>query len=91
MADENDIVHDFELMALERKPKTPEEWRRLTTELRQKWGGERHYVQKAPVAGKARALAESLAAGASLREAMATVGVSRVTAWRLRRRWVGDF
>jgi hypothetical protein len=92
MADENDIVRDFELMALEMKPKTPEEWRSLTVELRRKWGGERHYVQKAPPLGKAHALSGSLAAGASPREACVSLGFSLRTAQRLiRRGWVGSY
>jgi hypothetical protein len=74
MAD--DIIHDFELMALEMKPKTPEDWRLLTAKLRQKWGGERTYVCKDAQQGKALSLAEGLAAGLSLSEALAGIGIN---------------
>ena len=56
-------------------------------ELREQWGAAKHYV-KASQAGKVRALAGSLAAGATLREAFCWAGVSTATGYRLlRRRW----
>jgi DNA-binding transcriptional regulator LsrR (DeoR family) len=87
-----DIVRDFELLALERKPATVEEWRALTQELRQKWGGERVYVAKDAPAGKVQRLADYLAAGLPLAEASRRLGVSRWTVHRyLRRPWATDY
>mgnify|MGYP001428670125 CR=1 FL=1 len=88
MAD--DIVRDFLRRVRELYPETQEmQLRRLEVRLRQVWGGERVYVTKAPTDVKSTRRLECLAAGASEREAIPRIGVSRVTAWRLRRhRWV---
>lgn len=57
-------------------------------ELREQWGAAKHYLKGAQ-AGKVRALAGSLAAGATLREAFDRAGVSTATGYRLLRRpWV---
>lgn len=51
--------------------------------IRERWGGERVYVQKAPGRGKAVRLGGNLAAGSSLSDAFAAVGVSRTWGYRL--------
>jgi hypothetical protein len=67
---------------------TPEEAQRVEIEFRQQWGGERHYVAKDVPTLKTWALAGSLAAGATIREAFDAVGCSRRTGYRLlSRRW----
>jgi len=87
----DDIVRSFLRLARELHPETPErEWTRLEVRLRQEYGGERVYVLKEKTAGKAWSLAERLAAGEGWREALATMGISRRTGCRIRRRagWV---
>jgi hypothetical protein len=56
--------------------------------LRRDFGGEKHYVKKAPAEGKAFRLGSALAAGAALHQAFADVGVSRRQGYYLlKRRW----
>lgn len=80
----DDIVDD--LLRLLRPHVTLDEWHRTAYELRQRWGGSEVYVKKAPAEGKAHRIGGSLAAGLTLVEAFATVGVSRATGYRLIRR-----
>jgi hypothetical protein len=67
--------------------------RNIAQALRRDMGGTKlGYVRKEPVAGKARALAEGLAAGASLREASRSLGFCLRTAQRLiHRGWVRTY
>ena len=85
----DDIVLAFLRQMLELYPQTPEvDARRIEVTLRRDWGGTAIYVRKqAPPEEKALRQARSLAAGASHREALDCVGISRVTGWRLRRRF----
>lgn len=85
----DDIIKRFLRAILELHPCTPEsDLRRVEVVLRQEWGGERVYVSKAPTDVKSSRRLERLAAGGSEREALREIGVSRATAWRLRRhRW----
>ncbi|MBK7082274.1 MAG: hypothetical protein IPH55_16640 [Betaproteobacteria bacterium] len=79
MAD--DIVHAFLRRLAQWAP--PDEVQRAELEFRQEWGGANVYVVKDSKALKTQALAGSLAAGASLREAFDIAGVSRRTGYRL--------
>ncbi len=48
-------------------------------------GGERHYVAKNPSMGKAERLGDTMAAGVPFARAYAVVGLSRTSAYRVRR------
>lgn len=61
----------------------PDAIRKEEIKIRQQWGGERVYVQKAPTAGKTQRLAEGLAAGHALRDVFESAGVSRRWGYRL--------
>ena len=80
----DDIVTGFIRRTKAEHPEIAESaWLRLEVRLRQEWGGERHYVQKAPTLGKAYSLAERLAAGESPREAFRNSGLTRTTGYRV--------
>lgn len=53
------------------------------TRLRQEWGGERVYIQKATVSVKGRNLAAAIANGLSPREAFAACDIPERTGWRI--------
>lgn len=58
----------------------------IATKIHRDLGGSHHYVTKAPALGKAGRLGEQLAAGVSLVQAFARVGVSESYGYRLLRR-----
>lgn len=68
---------------------SPAERREFERDIRQRWGGDRVYIDKATAAGKAQRLGAALAAGASLREAIEKAGLSRRSGYRvLSKKWV---
>jgi hypothetical protein len=82
----DDVIADLLRRIADLAP--PERMKLLEVEMRQAWGGERTYISKAPPTLKTWALAGSLAAGATLREAFDAAGCSRRTGYRLlSRRW----
>lgn len=89
----NDIVRDFLRMVQEMDPQRPHPdlWH-LERRIRELWGGQRTYVCKAQPDLKVRRLAESLAAGQPLSEAIRALGVHHRTCRRyMRRRWVSGY
>ena len=52
-------------------------------QMRQQFGGERHYIPRAPKRGKAIALGTAIRSGANISEAMRKVGVSRSYSFKL--------
>jgi hypothetical protein len=62
----------------------PDRIRAIAVKLRHDMGGRREYVRAEPAAGKAIALAESLAAGVSLREAIEHAGLRPGTGYARR-------
>lgn len=85
----DDVIKDMLRLVIEASGVKPETAQRVEQDLRLRWGGATVYIKKAPSEGKAFSLGVSLAAGASLHEAVQLAGVSRATAFRLlRRRWL---
>jgi hypothetical protein len=81
---ENDILIRF-LAALRDAGASFTEEVALTAEqqMRQQFGGERHYIPRAPKRGKALALGSAIRSGANISEAMRKVGVSRSYGFKL--------
>lgn len=90
MAKGDDVVKGFMRELLAAAPKlSTDDALKIEVRLREQWGGTRVYIGKATALGKAQRLGSALAAGAgSLREALATTGLSRRTGYRvLSRKW----
>jgi hypothetical protein len=67
----------------------PKEARALEVAIRQRFGGERVYVDKATADQKARRLGDELAKGVPVKQAIKQAGLSRRTGYRvLSRKWV---
>lgn len=81
---ENDILIRF-LTALREAGASFTEEAAITAEqqMRQMYGGERHYIPRAPKRGKALALGSAIRSGANIQEAMRRVGVSRSYGFKL--------
>lgn len=77
------------LQALSAGPITPAIVATIERQVREVWGGDRRYVGKATVEGKAYRLGAALATGATLLEAIEAAGLTRATGYRiLGRKWV---
>ena len=81
---ENDILIRF-LTALREAGASFTDEAAITAEqqMRQMYGGERHYIPRAPKRGKALALGSAIRSGANIKEAMLKVGVSRSYGFKL--------
>lgn len=55
----------------------------LEVALRREFGGQQFYVRRRPAFTKSKALGEAMRRGLPIHEAIASVGVSRATAYRL--------
>lgn len=85
-----DILDDVMRLLSEQRPDLrPGDLVRVEQQARQIWGGSDVYIAKRTAQGKVLRLADELAAGAPIGQAIRDAGLSRRTGYRLlSRRWV---